>query len=293
MGQKTPATTTQTTKVELSPEQKKIFELSFPYAEQYAQTPIQQYQGTGIAPLSQLEQQAQTGYVGTASPAAGQLAAKSAAAQGLMLDPTFMLDVANNQYLQGAAQSVANKANDSLLNTQLPAIRTGATQAGGMYSGGSSREAIAQGLAVGNTNRAVSDSIADMMFRGYNAGLSGLQGAIQSTGTVQQQQLMPYDIQAAVGGQQRAVEQAQLDEAIRQFYTQQSLPLLQAQELGALAAGMPGGAATSVATGAVPKANPLMAGLGGAMALGPMLGGGLGGAVGGGGLGLLASLLLG
>lgn len=256
--------TTQSTKVELSPEQKSLFDVAFPYAQQYASTPIQQYQGSGIAPLSANETQAQQGYLNVAAPAGADLAAKSATAQSTLLDPTKMLDVANNPYLQNAMQANSDIVNRALLEQQLPAVAQGATQAGGMYSGGSSREGIAQGQAIGRANATLGETNAGMLMDAYKTGLSTMSSAVPNTSVVQAQQLFAPDVQAAVGGQERALEQAKLDEQIQKFYTSQSLPFIQAQELMQLLNGMPGATTTSTATGTVPQASPIMSGLGGA-----------------------------
>lgn len=295
MGGRQQPTTKQTTTTELSPEQKSIFQLAFPMAQQYASTPIQQFSGTGIAPFSPEEIQAQQQYTNAVAPAGGQLASQAKDAQSLMLDPNFMLDVSSNPYLQAAAQAMGSQIQTNLLQNQLPAIRSGATQAGGMYSSGSSKEGIAQGQAITGTNQMISDSVAKMMFDAYSRGLTGMQGAIQANPSVQAQQLFSPDVLSAVGGQERAMNQAQLDELVSKFYTSQELPFLQSQELMGLISGMPGGTNVSEVTGSVPKASPLMGGVGGA-ALGTSLASTLGlsgaAAMPLGGLGLLAGILM-
>lgn len=260
MGSQKAPTVTQTSQIQLSPEQKQLFETAFPYAQQYASTPIQQYQGTGIAGFTAPEQQAQDQYLTQAAPQAGALASQAAAAQSKMLDPNFMLDVANNPYLRAANEATTGQVTQNLNENILPGLRAGATQAGGMYSSASSKSGIAEGQAVGRTNQGLSDTIAKTMMDAYNSGRTGMQGAIAGNGAVQAQQLIAPDITAAVGGQQRAMDQAQLDEQIKKFYTGQQLPLQQAQELMGLVSGMPGATTSSTATGSVPQANPLMQG---------------------------------
>lgn len=292
MGSKTPATTTQTTKVELSPEQKSIYDIAFPKAQEYASKPLEQFAGSGIAELSPEEKAAQAAYLGSAAPTGGALATQAANAQSQLLDPSFMLDVSNNQYLKDAMEANAGIVSRQLTEQALPAVAQGATMAGGMYSGGSSREGIAQGQAIGRASTAISDSNAKMMLDAYNTGLGGLQQAIQANPNVQAQQLFAPDVMATVGAQNRAIEQAKLDEEIRKFYTGQALPFVQAQELMGLISGMPGGTTVGQVTGSTPSANPMMAGLGGA-ASGAAIGSivpGVGTAIGA-GVGLLASIL--
>lgn len=264
MGSSSPPTTTQETTVKLSPQQQQIMDLAFPKAQQYAATDLQQYSGSGIAPLSANETQAQQTYLTQAAPAAADLAASSAAANKTLLDPSKMLDVNNNPYLQNAMQANADIATRALTEQALPQVATGATQAGGMYSGGSSREGIAQGLAIGRTEKGISEANAGLLNDAYKTGVGAMTNAVQNTGAVQSQQLTAPDIQATVGAQQRAVEQAVLDEQIKKFYTQQSLPFTQAQELMSLINGMPGATTSSTSTGAVPQTSMVSAGLGGA-----------------------------
>ncbi len=297
MGSKTPAQTTQTTKQELSPEQQQLMQLAMPYAQQYASQPIQQFQGTGIAPLTALEQQA-SGKMLDAGATGGELAGKAATAQGMLLDPAFMLDVANNPYLRSQAEALAGGLTQNLTENQLPAIRSGSTVAGGQYSGGATRQGMAEGKAIAGTNTAIGNSVADLMFNAYHRGLTGMQQAVSANPGVQSQQLFDPAVMSAVGGQDRALQQAQLDEQIRQFYTGQALPFLQAQELMSLLSGMPGGQTTSKAVGTTPGVNPVMGGLGGAASgayLGSMLmpgvGTGIGAGIGAGAGGLLGLLM--
>jgi hypothetical protein len=194
--------------------------------------------------------------------AAGQstLPGQAADAQKFLLDPNNMLRP--NQYVQAAADATTGQVTRNLTESVLPTIRTGATQAGGMYSGGASRQGIAEGLAVGRTNEALSDALAKMHLANYTAGLGAMGDAIARNPSVLNQQLFPAGVYSAVGGQQRALQQAQLDEQIKNFYATQDLDLSKAQQLINLVGGMPGGTGVSTATGAVPKPNPAMQALG-------------------------------
>lgn len=287
-----PATTTQETTVKLSPQQQELMDLAMPGVKQYASTPLQQYGGSTIAGFTPNEQAAQDAYTSGAAPTGGALAASAAGAQSKLLDPSFMLDVGNNEYLKNAMKVNADAVTRNLTESALPAIASGATMAGGMYSGGSSREGIAQGQAIGRASKAISDSNATMMMDAYNRGLTGMQTAIQQNPNVQAQQLFAPDVLSSVGGQQRAMDQAQLDETVKKFYTGQYLPFMQSQDLINMVSGIPGATTSSTATGSTPKPNMISAGLGGAAsgaAIGsivPGIGTGVGAAA-----GLLASIL--
>ena len=268
---KPPSNIVQTNKVELGPEQKKVFDLAFPHIAGYAASTPQVFSGSGVAPFTPLEEAAQAGYVGTAAGVQG-LANQAGSTQQQLLDPSFMLDP--NQYIQNAAGGVTNQVTKNLMETVLPGIRSGSTVAGGQYSGGATRQGVAEGKAIGDTNQALSNSLADMYLKNYQHGMTSMINAMQMNPSVMQQQLMPWDILGAVGGQQRGLQQATLDEEIAKFYAQQDMPLLQSQQLLNLIAGMPGGTGVSTVQGAMPKTNPMMQGLGLVSSLAGLFGGG-------------------
>lgn len=74
----------------------------------------------------------------------------------------------------------------------------------------------------------------------------------------------PGQVTSGVGGQQAALEQAQLTEARDRFMSEQMMPFLAAQDVAQLAMGLPGGATTSAATGGGSR----FGGLGGLLGMG-------------------------
>lgn len=265
-----PSTVTQTNKIELSPEQKKLYDLAFPFAEQYAGSNPQIYSGQTIANFSPTEQAGQQMMLGAAAPGA-QLAGQAAGAQSQLLDPNFMLNP--NQYVHAAADAATGRVTDNLQQRILPQLRTQNQVAGGQYSGGSTRGGIAEGLAVGQTNDALSRAIADMYLSNYNTGLGAMGQAIDRNKGVQSQMLFPGQVYSAVGASERGLEQAQLDEAAAKFYAEQDIPFSMASAIHSLADGMPGGGSTSTVRGATPQGNPLMQGLGAMSSVLGMFGG--------------------
>lgn len=267
---------TQTSKVELNPQQTKLFDLAFPKAEQYAQKDLQVYPDSSVVGFNPLEEQAQALTSGTVAPTVGALAGQSAQANSLLANPNFML--APNQYVQQAADATKQQVTNNLMEQVLPGIRQGDMAAGGLYSGGSSRTGIAEGLAIGKTNQGLSNAIADMYYKNYLQGLSGMGDAVnRMPGVIQQQSAAP-SILSNVGAQQRMMEQTLLDEKVNKFYTQQSLPFLQAADVIGLVNGIPGATTTSNVQGAQPRSNGLMQGLGLASTMAGLFGGGGGGA---------------
>lgn len=74
--------------------------------------------------------------------------------------------MATNPYLPQQAQAVTQQANNNLFNYQLPQINSGAIAAGGF---GGSRQGIAQGLAIGQTNQGLSSALANMSASAWDA----------------------------------------------------------------------------------------------------------------------------
>jgi hypothetical protein len=79
-----------------------------------------------------------------------------------------------NPYLPAASQAITNQVNQNLQQNQLPGINSGAIAAGGF---GGSRQGIAQGLAIGQTNQGLSNSLANLNFNAWN---QDQQNALQS-----------------------------------------------------------------------------------------------------------------
>lgn len=275
-GSAKPPTVTQTSSYQMSPEERQLFNLTFPMLQQYAQTPFQQFGGSAIAGFDPNETAAQESYLSSAMPAAQSLVDRQKTTNMQLMDPDFMLNP--NQYVQGAANATRNLVTDNLMERILPGVRSGAIADSGMYSGGSSKAGIAEGLAIGKSNRDLSDTVANMYFSNYTTGLNHLGAAVDRAPQVAAAQLFPANIQAAVGGQRRGMEQAKLDETVRNFYMGQEMPLLKAQQLLQALGGMRFGTQTGTATGAVPKPPGLLQtglGLGGA-GLGAFFGGPMG-----------------
>jgi hypothetical protein len=246
-----PVNLTQTTKEEFSPQQAELFSSFFPKVKSYAETPLQMFSGSGIAGFSPDEIAAQNMYRTAAGPggSVSTLANQAGATQAQLMDPNFMLG--DNPHLQAMRAAISGSVGDDLLQRVLPSVRSGNVAAGGMYSGGASKAGLAEGQAVGQAGTGLARQLQELMFNAYNRGVTGLGEAVNRNPSVMAQQMLPADMLAAVGGQQRGMEQAQLDEQIRNFYTQQQLPFLQAQELMSFLQGMPG-QTTSKVTGTVP-----------------------------------------
>lgn len=290
-GSSAPPVTTQTAKTELSDEQKAVFSKAFPHINQFADSSLE-FKGRDVADFDPLETQAHGAYLGGAGTGA-DLAGSAAAGNKFLMDPGNMLDVANNPYVTGAGNAISNTVTKNLMETVLPGIRSGAQMAGGMYSGGNTGEAITTGKAIGDTGGNISNALADLYYRSYQSGLGAMGGALDRNAGVQAQQLFAPDVMSAVGGQKRAMAQANMDKEVTDFYGMKEMPYVRAQQLLGLITGMPGGQTTNVAQGALPPGpNPLMSTLGGAGS-GAMIGsmGGPMGTAAGAGIGALLAYM--
>lgn len=237
-----PDNITQTNKVELSPEQQKIMGFAMPKIEEYASSTPQQYADSGVADFSPNEVAGQQALL-DAIPGLQQTSSAGSAAQNLLLDPGFMLNP--NQYLAPAADAVRRQATTALTEDVLPKIASGAKVSGGQYSGGATRQGVAEGVATGKTTQGISDAVAKMYLDNYTKGLSTMSDAVKNNSNVLQQALLPGQVQSSVGAQQRSMEQAKLNEVIQKFYTGQDIPLLQAKQIMGLVGTMPGAVGTS------------------------------------------------
>jgi hypothetical protein len=283
----------QTNELQLSPEQQKLFDLAFPMATKAAKNPLKLPDGSSIAGFNADEIAGQDAARGAATGQVQNLVNQGAGTQQFLMDPA-LLSPDSNPFLRQQGQAVADDTIRGLTEQILPSLRQGSTVANGIFGSGGSREGIAQGLAVDRTTQNVSQSLADLYGGAYQNGLNTLGQAVNRNAQVAGTSLLPAEILSAVGGQQRGLEQAQLDESFNRQILEQQLPLLQAQDIFNLINGMPGQRGVSTVTGATPQTG----GSGGSQ-----IGGKLSGAIGGGltgfsvggpigaGLGALAGLL--
>lgn len=289
MGGSAPAKTTQTNKVELSPEQQKVFNLALPSIEQAAAQDPQIYGGSAVAGFNPTEIAAQQAILGAAGGTVNQLAGAGAAANQFMLDPAMMLSPDQNPYVTGYGDTIVRQLTQNLQQQILPGLNRQSEVTQGPY-GSTSRLGIAQGNAIGQTAQAGGDALSKLYADAYGSGLEAMGRGLALNPQTIASQLTSGQAMDAVGGQQRAMEQALLDEQVNKFYLQQQLPFMKAQDLMALITGMPGGQGVSTVKGAQPQSGGLMAGLGGAASgavLGSMIFPGVGTAVGAGLGGLL------
>jgi hypothetical protein len=239
---------TQTTKVELSPEQRQLFNLALPHLQNFAESPPQ---AVGVEPFNQNQLAGQNSALGAIG--AQQSLANSGAQGGQFLLSGEALRPDSNPALQEWMDAAVRPIYQNLTDKALPAVRGSAITAGGY---GGSRQGIAEGIALRGASDAAGATTANIANEGYKSGLDAMTKAGALLPIYQGAQTQPAATYSAVGDQQRAMA-----EAIRGSVNEQAmLDLLVGKELAALTGAIPGGSSTTTAS--TPQASPLQQGLG-------------------------------
>lgn len=279
-----PKNTTQTTKVELSPEQRELLNLAMPSLREFAANPPEQYPGSKIAgwdPLQLLGQEQVLGITGQQ----GMIGQDAASANRFLMGDVLSPD--SNPYLRQYIDAAVRPITEQTTQQILPNIRNefvGAGQFGG------SRQGIAEGLAAQGMQRQIGDTTANIATQAYGQGLEAMQRGLALAPQTQQVLAQPGITTSGVGDLRRQMSQALLNQDVEQFMYPQLLPLMMGKELASLVGGIPGGGSTTTASGG--GSSPLMSGLGGAAtgaSLGSLIMPGVGTGVGA-GLGALLGL---
>lgn len=276
-----PTTTTQVNKVELSPEQKKLFDLVYPTIQANAQAPT--LPDNLVPGFDPLQQAAQAGLLESVqSGAIGQGVANAGDASNFLLSGNLS-DPSSNPHLQSALDTGTQFLKDTFLEEVLPSIRGGAIESGQL---GGSRQGVAEGIASGKFGNSIANVTSSILNNAFNTGVDAQGKALALAPQTNTLQASPYTIEEAIGGQRRGLEQ---DKAQYELF-KSMFPLEHAKGILGLMSGLPGGSGTSTVTGASPQQPGAFAsGLGGAASglslasmlpaafgINPLLGAGLG-----------------
>lgn len=258
MQQKQPSTVTQTTKQELSPEQREQvnagMNLIRPVTQNIPDMP-------GVPGFDPAQTQSQEGILAKAAPG-GDLdtLAKNNAKATNFLTSGDVMNLDSNPALKGAVDAAVRPLSENFQRVVMPSVRGGAIQAGAL---GSSKAKQAGDYAAGTYQTAEKDTVNQLLNTAYGQNLDAMLKGIALTPQTQSASLFPQVAQDTVGSQRRTLgmqqEQQQFDESMFPFE-------LGMQLLGSSAA-TPGGGTTGTVTGAQPQTNPLMQGLGGIAAM--------------------------
>jgi hypothetical protein len=186
------------------------------------------------------------------------------------MDPNNIFNPSNIPGFQRAQEGVITNANNNLMRTQLPAIRAGSV-ANGSYGG--SRQGIAEGLATGETNRYIGDTLANMNMGAYESGMNRANAASARAPQTYGLGLMPSNTMASVGDAYRSDQQRQIDSDMARWNFEQLGPLLNLQNFQGLTgtAGQYGGTTTGQQTSDMTGGNGWMGPLGGLTSLMSMM----------------------
>jgi hypothetical protein len=236
---------TTITRQELSPEQRELLNLALPNIREFAQTPIQQFPGSGIVPFNPAEQAAQQGALNFAQGPLQNII--SSPTQGLeFLSSGQALFPETNPALQASINAATRPLTQAFEQNILPNIRNEAVAAGGF---GGSRQGIAEGIASQALQQGIGDVSANISNQAFQNAMDNMSRSLLVAPQIAGLNLLPFDVQGAVGAQQRALEQAQLSEEVQRFMNEQLLPFQQSQAIAGLAFGLPGGSTISQSTG--------------------------------------------
>lgn len=248
-------TTSQTSTVNLTPEQKELLKLALPPVKEYAaqpttlpSTPLT----AGFTPEQTAGQEQALGVV----PTQQALAESGAGSTDFLLNQALFPET--NPALRQTIEAATRPIQENLLTSTLPAIRSGAAATGGF---GGSRQGIAEGLASRSASQAIGDTAAKVATEGYQGGLDAM---VRSLGLLPQTigaQAAPALTTSGVGDVRQNLQQQQLDEAAYRDLYAQLEPLYRGQNIAGVAAGLPGGSTT--VTGTQPGTSPLTSALGG------------------------------
>lgn len=242
-GSSPPTTTSTTTTQNMSPEQRQLYSLVIPKAEDFISKPLQLFPGSTVAGFDPLQIAGQQMAVNSAMGVIPGQVSRANDASSFLMGPALFPE--SNPALQAATQAAIRPVVQNFEQSVLPNVRGGAVAAGGY---GGSRQGIAEGLAGQELVRKSGDIASTMAAQAYSQGLDAMTRTLGMQPQLAQMSLLPGTAVEAVGSSRRALQQAQIAEQASRFMQEQMMPFLQAQQVAALAQGVPGGSVTSQGT---------------------------------------------
>lgn len=156
--------------------------------------------------------------------ARGQMGQDIAGARGAYSTLLGAADVNQNPYLYQAAMGATRPVVEQLTENILPSIRSSAVNTG-QYGG--SRQALAEGTAIGKAAQAMGDITSGMYSNAYQQGLGTLQSALGMTPQMMALSQAPAQAIGQLGQAQEADQAKQLQEDIQRWDYSQNLPYQQ------------------------------------------------------------------
>lgn len=171
--------------------------------------------------------------------------------------------VQNNPVVADYAKAAIDPIQQALMKTVLPGIRSGSVMSGTL---GGSRQALAEGSAIGNATREMGNTTAGIYNNAYNQGMASLAQGLQMSPALQQSGYMPGQVVSAVGDVQQQQQQKQIDAAMQKWAYEQALPYQKLVEFSNLINGQYGGQGSSEVkaegSGTTQTIGSILAGLG-------------------------------
>lgn len=257
------------TQQKLAPEQAQILEWIMPSINKAAQAGAQQFPGERVAGFTPAELQGQKAVAGAATGPMQSIA--NNAAQGTnFLTSGAALDPRTNPGLAGAVQAGIDPLREQFLTSVMPQVRSDAILSGQF---GGSEQAESTGLASNDFLRQVGNTTANIVNPAYQAGLNAMTRGLAIAPGTAGLQTAPGQALAGVGGQQRAMEQAQLDAELQKFIQENYGDLLLSEEIAQIAFGLPIGEGVTRSQGGGPgKFGSALGGAASGAALGSLFG---------------------
>ncbi len=237
-----PQTSTQITTQQLSPEQQAIIQPLIPIIKEFGTTPLEQFPGTkipGFNPTEILAQQKALAAAGGIEQSAGQANLFANFLQGPALFPE------TNPALQANIQAAIRPLQETFAQTILPNIRGGEVVAGQV---GGSRGRLAEQQASELLLRQVGETTSGLVSENFINSLKAGMQSLFAQPNLLQTSLLPARTIAGVGGAERGLETARLQEAAQRFGAEQLREIAPAQLAAGIGFGIPGGTTTSTST---------------------------------------------
>lgn len=237
-----------------------------------------------VAGFTPLQWQGQRMAVDAARGGLTDLGQSAAGANNFLLGD--VLNPESNPYLQRSVDAALGRTTRAFNEDVLPGIRSSFVGAG---QGGSTRHAIAEGIAMDRLQQNMGNTAASMYSQAYNQGLDAMLRGVALSPQTGQMLMTPSGVVSAVGADQQAMKQAQLSDEVNRWNFEQNAPWNELTQYGQLISGGFGGTSTTSAPS--PERNPFMGAAGGALsgaALAKMVGGPVGW---GAGIGALIGIL--
>lgn len=190
---------------------------------------------SSIAPFTPNELSAQEGLVNSARTTLPEVADWT---QQGYADALKLRDPSQNPYLPRVIESSIRPVFEQLTRSVLPNIRNEAVGVGGY---GGSRQGIAEGLATREATKQAMDLSGNIMNNAWQFGNQQANNALQLAPMIQGVQTAPSEILGAVGSQERAYQQALMDQLSSTYEYNQRLPYMNLAEFGNYATRQLGG----------------------------------------------------